>query len=202
MTTLPAPFAGFQVDHARHVCAFFDSDDDQYRILLPFIKDGLECGDKAVHVIRPEQQGDHLKRLAAAGIDPATTQQRGQLELRTTTETYLRDGHFDPDRMLALFEGLSGGTPISRFVCQMDWAADDEALVERIVEFESRVNRIWCKCEDMVICVYPPARFGGQAVMDIMRTHPSVIVGGILHRNPFFVPPEDFLPGLRERRAR
>jgi hypothetical protein len=29
-----------------------------------------------------------------------------------------------------------------------------------------------------------------------------IIIGGILQRNPFFLPPEEFLPELRERRAR
>ena len=38
--------------------------------------------------------------------------------------------------------------------------------------------------------------------MDIMRTHPMVIIGGILQRNPFFVSPEQFLPEFRARRAR
>jgi hypothetical protein len=28
-----------------------------------------------------------------------------------------------------------------------------------------------------------------------------IIIGGILQRNPFFVPPEEFLRELRERRA-
>ena len=37
--------------------------------------------------------------------------------------------------------------------------------------------------------------------MDIMRTHPMVIIGGVLQRNPFFVPPDEFLRELRERGA-
>lgn len=44
----PISFAGSQLVEARHVCAFFNSDDEEYRVLLPFIKDGFECGDKAV----------------------------------------------------------------------------------------------------------------------------------------------------------
>jgi len=36
--------------------------------------------------------------------------------------------------------------------------------------------------------------------MDIMRTHPAVIIGGLLQENPFFVPPDQFLLELRERR--
>jgi hypothetical protein len=38
--------------------------------------------------------------------------------------------------------------------------------------------------------------------MDIMRTHPMVIIGGILQDNPFFVPPDEFLEELRLREAR
>ena len=37
--------------------------------------------------------------------------------------------------------------------------------------------------------------------MDIMRTHPMVIIGGVLQSNPFFVPPDEFLLELRERGA-
>ena len=36
-------------------------------------------------------------------------------------------------------------------------------------------------------------------VLDILRTHPMVIIGGILQENPFFVPPDEFLLELRER---
>jgi hypothetical protein len=39
-------------------------------------------------------------------------------------------------------------------------------------------------------------------VIDIMRTHPMVIVGGILQENPFYVPPDEMLKELKERAAR
>jgi hypothetical protein len=35
--------------------------------------------------------------------------------------------------------------------------------------------------------------------MDILRTHPQVIVGGILRENPFYVPPDEFLRELDAR---
>ena len=34
-----------------------------------------------------------------------------------------------------------------------------------------------------------------------MRTHPMVIVGGVLQENPFFVPPDEMLKELKERAA-
>ena len=201
-------FAGSQLGESRHVCAFFNSDDEEYRVLLPFIKDGLGCSDKAVHVVNSDQRGDHLQRLAAAGIDTTAAQQSGQLEIRTNTETYLQDGHFDQDRMLAAFEQMAsgnnakGGFPLSRIVCRMDWVVEGRSFVDDVVEFESRVNDIWRRHDDAVICTYHLAKFGGEMVIDIMRTHPMVIIGGILQQNPFFVPPEEFLREFRERRAK
>jgi hypothetical protein len=33
-----------------------------------------------------------------------------------------------------------------------------------------------------------------------MRTHPMIIIGGILQENPFYVPPDEFMQELRRRR--
>ncbi|HEY1577088.1 MAG TPA: MEDS domain-containing protein [Terracidiphilus sp.] len=197
----PISLAGSQLCERRHVCAFFSTDEEEYRVLLPFIKEGLECGDKVVHVVNPNQHDEHLHRLAAAGIDSSAALQTGQLDIKINTEAYLRNGKFDQDRMLGTFEQLAsgnanGGFPLSRIVCRMDWVAGDESRLEDVIQFESRVNDVWNRHDDAVICTYNLTKFGGDAVIDILRTHPMVIVGGILHQNPFFVPPDVF---LRER---
>jgi hypothetical protein len=84
----------------------------------------------------------------------------------------------------------------------MDWAvAQDSSPIDDLIEFESRVNDIWDRSEDAVICVYDLAKFGGDTIIDIMRTHPMVVIGGTLHTNPFFVPPGEFLREFRERRT-
>lgn len=202
----PIPFAGSQLGATRHVCAFFNNEEEEYRVLLPFIKDGFRCGDKAVHVVNPDQHHDHLHRLGEQGIDTAAAQQSGQLEVRTNTEAYLRDGRFDKDRMLEVFEQLAsgnakGGFPLSRIVCRMDWVVDQGSHVDDVVEFEARVNDVWSEHDDAVICTYHLGKFGGDTVIDVLRTHPMVLIGGILHQNPFFVPPSQFLRELRARRA-
>jgi hypothetical protein len=208
MTKAPAPipFAGSQLTRVRHVCAFFNSDDEEYRVLLPFIKGGFDCGDKAVHVVSPDRRHAHLQRLASIGIDAAEAQRRGQLELRINAEAYLRDGRFDQDRMLESFERMASGSaegpyPLSRIVCQMEWASENRAHIHDLIEFEARVNDVWSSHDDAVICVYDLAKFGGDTVIDMMRTHPMIIIGGILQENPFFVPPQEFLHEFRRRRA-
>jgi hypothetical protein len=38
-------------------------------------------------------------------------------------------------------------------------------------------------------------------VIAAMRTHPIVLIGGIVQRNPFYVPPEELLKELNERES-
>ncbi len=133
--TAPIAFAGCELAESRHVCAFFNSDEEAYQVLLPFIADGFRCNHKAVHIVNPGEGCAHRKRLAAAGIDLKEAELVGQFDLRINTEAYLQQG-----------------------------------------------------------------KFSGDTVIDIMRTHPMVIIGGMLQQNPFYIPPQQFLQELRERR--
>jgi hypothetical protein len=202
----PISLAGSPLGEVRHICAFFANDDEEYRVLLPFIRDGLSRGDKSVQVVNPEQRQEHLHRLAAEGVDTAAHQLSGQLQVQNNTDVYLRHGRFDQDRMLATFEQMANssrtveGFPMSRIICRMDWAAGDQARIADVIEFESRVNDVWSRYDDAVICTYHLAKFSGDAVIDIMRTHPMVIIGGLLQRNPFYTQPEEFLREYRGRR--
>src|SRR2546427_9978170 len=78
----PIRFAGSVLGAQRHVCAFFNNPDEEYRVLLPFIKEGFNCGHKAFHIVDPKLREEHLRRLASAGIDVAAAEQGGQFGLR------------------------------------------------------------------------------------------------------------------------
>jgi hypothetical protein len=69
------------------------------------------------------------------------------------------------------------------------------------IEYEARFNQVHQGDRDSVICAYDIAKFRGDIIVDIIRTHPMIIIGGILQENPFFVPPDEFLRELRERKA-
>ena len=147
--------AGATLDRARHVCAFFHSRDEEYRVLLPFVREGFEQGDRAFHIVDPAHRSEHLQRLKEAGVDAAAAERGGQLEVRTWEEAYLRDGHFDQDRMLALIEevlvsGKTQGFPLTRLVANMEWALEDRPGVEDIVEYETRLNYVLPKYDDAV----------------------------------------------------
>src|SRR5258708_18005552 len=105
----PIPFAGSILDSRRHVCAFFHNPDEEYRVLLPYIKDGFERGEKAFHIVDPNLRAEHRERLTSAGIDVDAAGSNGQFELCNWADAYLRDGHFDQDRMLALIQQVLDG---------------------------------------------------------------------------------------------
>ena len=199
-------FAGGHLGGQRHICAFFNSVDEEHRVLRSFFKDGFDRGDKATHIVDPEKREEHLKRLAEAGINVQQAMDTGQLELRPWREAYLRGDRFDQDAAVALIEeilqsGAAAGYALTRLVAHMEWALLDKPGVDNLVEYETRLNYVLPKYEDPVICTYDLSKFQASLVMDIMRTHPVVIIGGILQENPFFVPPDQFLLELRERRS-
>lgn len=101
MNAAPVPCGGSQLLEARHVCAFFHNLDEEYRVLLPFIRDGFASGDRAFHVVDPKLKEEHLGRLRAAGINTAESEQTGQLKLCDWHAAHLQEGSFDQHRMMA-----------------------------------------------------------------------------------------------------
>ena len=148
--------AGSILDRSRHVCAFFHHKEEEYRVLLPFIKEGFDQGDRAFHMVDPRHRGEHLRRLQEAGIDVAQAERKGQLEVRRWQDAQFRDGHFDQNRMLALLEevlaeGKAQGFPLTRLMANMEWALEDRPGLEDFLEFETRVNYLTPKYHD-VLC--------------------------------------------------
>lgn len=190
----------------RHICAFFNGMDERYRVLRSFIKDGFDRAERAVHIVDHEQREDHLERLSEAGIDIEPAIERGQLEVRPWRDAYLRDDRFDQDAMLALIEELLGsaeaiGYRRTRLLAHMEWALLDKPGVDDLLEYETRLNYVLPKYDDAVICAYDLSRFSASTVMSALRTHPVVIIGGLMQENLFYVDPDEFLLEIREQRS-
>jgi len=190
----------------RHICAFFNGMDEHYRVLGSFIKDGFDRGDKAFHLVDPKRRDDHVRRLADAGIDVEEAVASGQLEVHPWEDGPLHGERFDQDTWLAGFEevlqsGPASGYAKTRFLAQMEWALVDMPGIDEMMEFETRVNYVVSQYDDPVICSYDLSKFGASTVMYALRTHPVVIIGGLLEENPFYVDPDQLLHELREQRS-
>ena len=203
-TATPIPFARSMLRAHRHVCAFFCSPEDEYDTLLPFICDGINCGQRAFHVLPAKHKEDHIRRLRNAGIDVEKAQKAGQLQVALPEDTYLKGGRFNKDDMLALIQevlkaGTALGFPLTRMIAHAETAVDDWASGQEWVEYEMRLNSVLPNYDDPVICTYDINMLNANLAIDILRTHPVAIIGGVLIENSFFSTPEDF---LREVRAR
>jgi hypothetical protein len=203
-----AKLGGYELPRRSHVCAFFSSPDEEYEVLLPFIKDGFDVGAKAFHTVDPSRTADHISRLSSADIDVNGCCQSGQLDLRSWNDVHLHGGTFDPTATSSLFgqalmDSKAQGFTHTRFVSHMGWAAKEAAVAHRLLEYEARANEAKKGQQpSLVVCVYDLAIFSADFVIDVMRTHPMVLVGGTLYENPLFVPPGEFLRDLRERAPR
>lgn len=201
-TAAPIPFAGSTLGSYRHVCAFFSSPQDEYDTLLPFVRDGLERGERAYHVVPAEDVENHLERLRSGGIAVAAAQRTGHLEIKTPEETYMRGGRFNPAAMLALVQesleaGAALGFPLTRLVAHAQAVWANPELVDEWIEYEARLNDLLPAYDDPVICAYDSRLLSGSLAVDVLRTHPVAIIGGLLSMNPFFVPPHEFLRQFR-----
>ncbi|TMA95364.1 MAG: hypothetical protein E6J74_12240 [Deltaproteobacteria bacterium] len=70
---------------------------------------------------------------------------------------------------------------------------EDWTRVNDWIEYEARLNEILPHYDDPVICAYDANLLSAAIAVDILRTHPVAIIGGVLRENPFFVRPAEFL---------
>jgi hypothetical protein len=136
----------------------------------------------------------------------AAAQHSRQLEVATPQETYLKGGRFDKDAMLALIQealktGSTLGFPLTRMIAHAESVLEDWPSVNDWIEYESRLNDVLPRYDDPVICTYDANLLSGTIAVDILRTHPVAIIGGLLHENPFFVRPDVLLREVAGRRG-
>ena len=156
LSEAPIHLAGTILEMPRHVCAFFHNADEEYEVLLPFVSEGIQHREKAFHIVDPQLRSDHARRLESAGINVASCEASGQLEVLIWEEAYLRGGHFDQNAMLSLIEevlqnGYVQGYKRTRLLVHMEWALQDRPGVDDLLEYETRLNYILPKYQDPVV---------------------------------------------------
>lgn len=199
--------AGTHLQHF-HVCAFFNSRDEAYDVLNPFFSEGIKQGEKNLHILNPEKIEEHRMRLEQAGIDVPHCEACGQLEITPWQGAYLdENGAFDKSRMLANLEKVvktarDAGYSRIRIMGDMDWAFNKEVPgAADLLEYEAEVNEVLSRNRQPAVCVYDVAKLSGAMMMDLLRTHPLTLIGGVVQENPFYTPPAEMLRELRQRQA-
>lgn len=199
----PVHLCGEPLPQPGHVCAFFDSASQKYDTLLPFIKEAIDVGDDVFTIVDADAYAGHVAKLSGAAIPVGDATDRGQLTISTAEETYLSAESDSLARLIEFLERrLQDAKRDGRCVRtwgEMNWIARSDLPINEILEYEARVNDLLPDHQCSLVCVYDTARIPSAIMSDILATHPYAIVKGRLRKNPFYVPPVEYLSMLKDR---
>ena len=183
------------VPPGSHICAFYRGAAARDRLLTAYFGTGLTAGDKCICVVDSAITAARLRALPQSRTEPGPD---GQLDIHLPETTYLAGGEFTTSDMLTfwtenMIKAAVEGYSFYRLAGEMTWALRDAPGVEHLVGYESELNRVTASHPVIVLCLYDLDRFSGEVVVNIVKTHPQVLVQGILVENPYYVGPDEFL---------
>jgi DcmR-like sensory protein len=188
---------GVQLSPGDHICAFYPSLAERDEVLIPYLTEGMDGGDKCICVL---DNGD-LSGFGASlgpGLWPTAAPERCQLDLLRSEDIYLEGGGFSTERMIEFWDtsigdALAGGYEFARAAGEMTWALREMPGVEELIGYESRLNKFLPKYPQVILCLYELGQFSGEVLVDVLKTHPKVLLGGMLLDNPYYLEPDEFL---------
>jgi len=197
-------FGGISVPLGSHIASFYRNCEEQRAVTLPFIKAGLEQGAGCVYVVDEETEDGLAEALQAADVDVGIAKGSGQLVIHAFTEAYLSQSYFSPEKMLDFWKAYirtarEKGFREFMITGEMTWALRKVPGVERLMEYEAKIDKMFSNYPQVIICQYNITRFSGDTIIDVLKTHSACILGGVLIKNHFYAPPDEFLKTLAER---
>jgi MEDS: MEthanogen/methylotroph, DcmR Sensory domain len=193
--------AGLELVPGDHVCAFYRGLTERDEILIPYLQEGLRAGDKCICVVDGTEPEAVLASLTGE-LDVESRVATHQIDLLTSRQTYLRGDAFSPQAMLDFWDESVGaalrgtGFSFARSVGEMTWALREMPGVHELVGYESELNRFLPRYPQVILCLYDLERFSGELLVEILKTHPKVLVGSTVVENPYYVEPDEFLATL------
>lgn len=189
-----------------HICGFFDSREQQYEVIIPYILEGLETNDKVINILEGNRHGEHCRCLADNGISIAQKLASGQLEVLASENTYIKDGEFAAEKMYktleqTLLSASRSGYDSVRACGDMIWALKNLPGTDELLEYEAKLNLLTPQHAVSLICMYDVSSFSPSTLTDILLTHPYVIKDGKISKNPHYVEPLEFISNLSNYRS-
>jgi signal transduction histidine kinase len=186
-----------------HLCCIYQSEDEHRAVLAPFLRQGLERGEKVIYIADTNTAQTilgYLHQNSGSVLDVEACLDHGQLLILTHQDAYTRGGVFDPLTMITLLrkemeQALAEGYPALRATGEMTWALRDVPGSERLIEYETRLNRFLPGSQCATICQYDRRRFPAKLLLDVLRTHPIAMIGTEVYGNSYYIPPDTLLSG-------
>jgi hypothetical protein len=184
------------------MCYIYNDDRECRDIIAKYIENGISEGEE-VHYFCHGPKGETLEAAQQRiGMHSPASGSKGIFKLALALDVYCPDGTFIPERMLgrlrdAYLSSIENGFVGARATGEMGWALEGMPGAERLVEYEALINTIVGKYPCTALCQYDARRFDGATLFHVLSVHPAMVVQGQVVRNPYYIPPEQFLAKLR-----
>ncbi|SDJ52790.1 MEDS domain-containing protein [Natronorubrum texcoconense] len=179
-----------------HFALIYESSDDQFAAVAPFIRQGIERGEHCLYVVDENDVADVEAALRDRGVDVDAALESGALAFETTQSTYLRDDQFDADEMISVYEEVIRETTEEyeafRLAADMSWILEADVSVEECMTYESKVNELFDEEDAVAVCQYDREAFPQEVLCDVVRVHPHLIYDNTVCHNFYYIPPVEF----------
>jgi hypothetical protein len=187
-------FGNVELAAGDHLCGFYQGRRERDKIVAGFLSEGLRSGNKCICVL---DDGSPDQISAMLGDEQASYLGTGQLEIYSPETSYLRDGSFWKEDMRGFWEERIGGAfaefSFARAVGEMSWALRQVPGVENLIVYEAEQNEFRHRYPQILLCLYDLDQFSGDIIIDVLKTHPKVLLDDMVIENPYYVPPDEFL---------
>ena len=179
-----------------HFCALYSGPVERDRLLYPFLDEGLRQGDKCLCLIDDVEPA--LVRDRAVGQPGAKYSRRSaQLDVERASDAYLRSGEFSLEGMMSFISTtLDAATrddfDLLRFAGEMSWVLPGPPGWDELFRYESALNRAVEQMPAILICLYDLQKFGADMLVQVLHTHPKVLLDRTVIDNPHYLPPSEY----------
>lgn len=196
-----------EIPLGNHLCCIYGNKDEQFSMVIPFILIGLENHHRCIYIVDDRTIEEVMEAFRQVGMDIGKYAASKQFIFLTRHDAYLKGGFFDPNRMIALLkqaqkQALKDGYKGLRVTGEMTWILSKLPGVERFVEYEAKLNYFFPKSKCSAICQYNEQKFSPEVLLDVIYTHPTVIINKTICKNPYYVVPDSFLARMKKEKGK
>ena len=179
-----------------HFCALYSGPVERDRLLYAFLEEGLRQGDKCLCLIDDVEPA--LVRDRAVGQPgPAYSRRSAQLDVERASDAYLRSGAFSVEDMMSFLSesidaATSGDFDLLRAAGEMSWVLPAPPGWDDLFRYESAINEVVEHMPAILICLYDLQKFGADMLVEVLRTHPKVLLDRTVIDNPAYLPPAEY----------
>ena len=161
---VPLGFGDLAALPGNHIAHFYESEDEWRDLLVSYHAAGLQAGHKCVYLMKPERRGGWEAALRATGADLDGALESGQLVIIED----LDDASARQQALSGVLEEMGAKYPLLRSGGDVNWTETHWEWEEHITTVEGP--------SAVFLCQYDIGAFGGDMIMDALRTHPVCIV--------------------------